>query len=202
MEKDRAAIYKFLSIGFAYPEEGFDDILARSIALLSPHYTNLNEYGYRISGIKNIKKGLGELSSRGLNEWKAIYTSLFISNFPTTPLHPYESFYKEGLLVSDSSEQVARLYGDCGITIFDSKEFPDIINLELEFASFIIENRKGCLPVYKDFFENHLFTWIFDFFKDIEEYSETPLFYTSLAHMGTSFLKKEQKVIREFVDER
>ncbi len=202
MEKDRIALYKFLSIGFTYPEISFDEIMEKSIELVSKSYTNLNKKGYKLTGIKNLKKGLKELSSAGLGEWQGIYTSLFISNIPRTPLHPYESFYKEGLLVSESSDELNEIYSSCGVEIFDDKEFPDIVNFELEFASFIIENQSGCLPIFKVFFREHLFSWIFDFFNDVEQYKETPLFYLSLAQIGKNFLKKEQKIMEEILNER
>ncbi len=202
MKEDRIALYKFLSIGFTYPDEGFEDVIIKSLNLISKPYTNLNKEGYRLSGIRKLKKGLKELSKSGLEEWQGIYTSLFISNYPQTPLHPYESFYKEGLLVSDSSDELAEIYKNCGVEIFDEKEFPDIINLELEFASFIIENQDGCLPVFKEFFTDHLFSWIFDFLNDTEQYEDTPLFYSSLARIGNLFLQKEKKIIEELIDER
>ena len=202
MKEDRAAMYKFLSIGFTYPQEGFSEILNKSVQLMSEHYTRLNKQGYRLSGIKKLKSGLKELSKLKTDNWQEIYTSLFVSNFPKTPLHPYESFYKEGLLVSESSDEIVEIYKDCGVEIFDDKEFPDLINLELEFASFIVENQEGCLPVYNEFFNNHLFSWIFDFFKDVEGYKKTPLFYSSLAKIGNLFLQKEKKVIARLTDER
>ncbi len=202
MENDRAAMYKFLSIGFTYPDEGIGDILTKSIELISKHYTELNKNGYKLTGIKKLKKGLNELVNIKPEEWQGIYTSLFISNYPATPLHPYESFYKEGLLVSESSDEIAEIYKSCGVEIFDDKEFPDLINLELEFASFIVENGEGCLPVYRDFFMEHLFSWIFNFFDDVEKYENIPLFYLSLAHMGNLFLQKEKKIIEGLINER
>ncbi len=202
MLEDRISMYKFLSIGFTYPQEGFDEILNKSVEFISNSYTNLNKNGYRISGIKNLKQSLRTLTDKKLDEWQGIYTSLFISGYPKTPLHPYESFYKEGLLVSESSDEIAQIYQDCGIEIFDEKEFPDFITFELEFASFIIENQQGCLPVFKEFFFEHLFTWIFDFFSDVQNYKETPVFYNSLAHIGEGFLKKEQKLLEGVINER
>ncbi len=202
MLEDRISMYKFLSIGFTYPQEGFDEILNKSVEFISNSYTNLNKNGYRISGIKNLKQSLKTLTDKKLDEWQGIYTSLFISGYPKTPLHPYESFYKEGLLVSESSDEIAQIYQDCGIEIFDEKEFPDFITFELEFASFIIENQQGCLPVFKEFFFEHLFTWIFDFFSDVQNYKETPVFYNSLAHIGEGFLKKEQKLLEGVINER
>ena len=142
MINDRSSIYRFLSIGFTYPQEGFNEILQKSIEMMSHSYTNLNKHGYRIFGIKNLRNALGELSTKKLDEWQGIYTSLFISGYPSTPLHPYESFYKEGLLVSESTDQINQIYKDCGVEIVDNKEFPDFIVFEMEFASFLIENQE------------------------------------------------------------
>jgi TorA maturation chaperone TorD len=201
MIENRIALYRFLGIGFTYPQEGFDEVLSKSVELIAESYTALNKNGYKITGIKNLKSSLKELSSKKLDEWQGIYTSLFISGYPSTPLHPYESFYKEGLLVSESSDEIVELYQSCGIEIFDEKEFPDFISFETEFASFILEHQDGCLPVFKPFFFNHLFSWIFDFFHDVQKYEKTPQFYKSLAQIGETFLKKEQKILEEIADE-
>ena len=202
MKENRIALYKFLSIGFTYPNDGFKDVLQKSVGLISEPYTKLNKNSYRITGIKNLKQGIKEITTMGLEEWQGIYTSLFISGFPKTPLHPYESFYKEGLLVSESSDEISETYGSCGIEIFDNKEFPDFISFELEFAAFIIENQEECLPVFQTFFFNHLFSWIFDFFDDVKNHKDTPLLYKSLSNIGSSFLRKEKNILRRLVNEK
>ena len=196
MREDRMVLYRFLGICFTYPSEGFEDVVAKSIELVNTHYSALNKSGYKITGIRNLKKGFAEMKNLKLDEWQGTYTSLFISNFPSTPLHPYESFYKEGLLVSESSDELVQIYRECGLEIFDSKEFPDSITFEMEFASFILENQDGCLPVFKQFFFEHLFSWIYNFFDDLIKYSETPLFYRALAEIGISFLKKEENLLK------
>lgn len=195
MKNDRIAMYKFLSIGFTYPQEGFCDILDRSVSLIEKNYSALNKKGYHISGIRNFKKGLKELNGKAKDELQGVYTSLFISNYPSVPLHPYESYYKEGLLVSESSNELNQIYSDCGLEIFDDKEFPDFITFELEFAAFLVENAEGCMPVFDKFFIEHLFSWIFDFLDDLYKFDETPLFYKSLSSICKSFLLKEKKII-------
>lgn len=195
MKNDRIAMYKFLSIGFTYPEEGFCDILDKSASLIEKSYSALNKNGYRITGIRNFKKSLKELSNKTKNELQGTYTSLFVSNYPSVPLHPYESYYKEGLLVSESSNELNQIYSDCGLETFDNKEFPDLVTFELEFAAFLIEHTEGCLPVFDKFFIGHLFSWIFDFLDDLYRFSETPLFYKSLSSISKSFLLKEKKII-------
>lgn len=202
MKENRIALYKFLSIGFTYPNDGFKEILQKSVELISKAYTALNKDNYRITGIKNLKQGIKEITDMSLEEWQGIYTSLFISGFPKTPLHPYESFYKEGLLVSDSSNEVSEIYNNCGVEIFDNKEFPDFISLEMEFAAFIIENQEGCLPVFRAFFFDHLFSWVFNFFNDVINYKDAPLLYRSLSNIGSCFLKKEKNILRRVANEK
>lgn len=193
MEKDRASLYRFLSIGFTYPEDNYSEIIEKAIELVNPSYSNLNKNGYKISGIRDLKKGLKELKSLKFEEWQGIYTSLFISNYPKTPLHPYESFYKEGIISGATADRVNELYQSCGLEIFDEREFPDYLIFELEFAAFLIENSEGCKPIIKEFFIDHLFSWIFNFFDDVIKYEQTPLFYRALSKIGETFLVKEKK---------
>jgi len=201
MEKDRAVMYRFLSIGFTYPEEEFREIITKSIKMVSESYTKLNKDGYKLKGIKNLKKGLKELSSLKFEEWQAEYTSLFIANFPKTPLHPYESFYKEGIVGGDISETLDTIYRSCGLEIFDKRELPDYIVFELEFAAFLIDNSKPCKPLFEEFFFNHLFEWATDFFEDVINFENSPLFYKSLGEIGITFLNKEKKILKEILYE-
>ena len=201
MKEDRIAMYRFLGIGFTYPEEKFEEIIQKSIDLVSKSYTNLNKNGYKLTGIKNLRKGLKELMELRFEEWQAEYTSLFIANFPKTPLHPYESFYKEGIVGGDISEMLDSIYKSCGLEIFDEREMPDYLVFELEFASFLIENDKTCKPMFEEFFFNHLFDWVPKFFEDVINFENSPLFYKALSEIGLTFLNKEKKVVREFLDE-
>ncbi len=201
MKEDRIAMYRFLGIGFTYPEEKFEEIIQKSIDLVSKSYTNLNKNGYKLTGIKNLKRGLKELMELRFEEWQAEYTSLFIANYPKTPLHPYESFYKEGIVGGDISEMLDSIYKSCGLEIFDEREMPDYLVFELEFASFLIENDKTCKPLFEEFFFNHLFDWVPKFFEDVINFENSPLFYKALSEIGLTFLNKEKKVVREFLDE-
>ncbi len=201
MREDRIAMYRFLGIGFTYPEDKFEEIIQKSIDLVSKSYTNLNKEGYKLTGIKNLKKGLKELTEMKFEEWQAAYTSLFIANFPKTPLHPYESFYKEGIVGGDISEMLDNIYKSCGLEVFDDREMPDYLVFELEFASFLIENDKTCKPLFEEFFFNHLFDWVPNFFEDVINFEGSPLFYKALSEIGLAFLNKEKKVVKEFIDE-
>ncbi len=201
MKEDRIALYRFLSIGFTYPEDNFSEIVKRSIDMITLPYTRLNKENYKITGIKNLKRGLKELSKMSFEEWQALYTSLFIANFPKTPLHPYESFYKEGIVGGDVSYQLEQIYKSCGLEIFDERELPDYLIFELEFASFLIEHQTDCKPIYNEFFFNHFFDWIPIFFEDVYNYEDTHLFYKSLSEIGLTFLKKEEKLLKELIDE-
>ncbi len=201
MKEDRIAMYRFLSIGFTYPEERFEEVIDKAIQLFHKSYTNLNKNDYKITGIRNLKKGLEEIKGMTLHEWQGIYTGLFISNFPKTPFHPYESFYKEGLVGGNVSDEVKEIYESCGLEVFDEREFADYLVFELEFSAFLLENEEGCKPIIKDFFENHLLSWAPSFFEDVKGGSDVPLFYKSLGEMGYSFLTKEKKLIQELSNE-
>ena len=169
---------------------------------MSKSYTALNKEGYKLTGIKNLKNGLKKLSSIPFEEWQAKYTSLFIANFPKTPLHPYESFYKEGIVGGEISDMLDNIYKSCGLEIFDDREMPDYIVFELEFAAFLVENDTSCKPLFEEFFFNHLFDWALNFFEDVINFNSSPLFYEALSEIGTTFINKEKKIIKEFIDER
>ncbi|WP_025209601.1 TorD/DmsD family molecular chaperone [Hippea sp. KM1] len=200
-KEDRIALYRFLGICFTYPQENFSEIIHKAIEMAKQPYRNLHDHGYKITGIRNLKHGLDELSKLTLNEWQGIYTGLFIANYPKTPLHPYESFYKDGLVGGEVSDQLNEIYKSCGLEIFDEREFPDYLTFELEFGAFLLENEENCKPIFAQFFFDHLFEWIFSFFDDLTNTKEAPLFYKSLAQIGNSFLTKEQKVLKELLNE-
>ncbi|AEA33471.1 TorD/DmsD family molecular chaperone [Hippea maritima] len=201
MKDDRIAMYRFLSICFTYPEENFSEVIQKAIQMIKQSYTNLNENGYKLTGIRNLKQGLKEMEKLSLHQWQGVYTGLFIANFPKTPFHPYESFYKDGLVGGEVSDQLNEVYKSCGLEIFDEREFPDYLPFELEFGAFLLENEEACKPAFAEFFFDHLFSWVFNFFDDLNKDKKVPLFYRSLSQIGTTFLTKEQKVLKELLNE-
>lgn len=57
-----------------------------------------------------------------LQELQEEYTNLFISSFPTLPCPPYESYYREGLLLGETSQEVLDYYEKTGFQFFKEGE--------------------------------------------------------------------------------
>lgn len=70
-----------------------------------------------------------------LQELQEEYTNLFISSFPTLPCPPYEAYYREGLLLGETSQEVLGYYEKTGFQFFKEGEAPDHIAVELEFCA-------------------------------------------------------------------
>jgi nitrate reductase assembly molybdenum cofactor insertion protein NarJ len=132
-ERDLKRIY-LLSLIFSYPSE---EVLER---------------------IKEVSKGvdlgsaLKSFTDANKSEIETEYTALFVNSYPTLPCPPYESYYREGRLYGDSTEEVRRIYRQNGLE-FSHVEAPDHISAELEFLA---------LTGDREFFER-MKEWIFDF---------------------------------------
>jgi nitrate reductase assembly molybdenum cofactor insertion protein NarJ len=132
-ERTLKKIY-LLSLIFSYPTE---DVLQR-----------IRE----VSKSVNLSPALKSFIDADRSEIESVYTALFINSYPTLPCPPYESYYKEGRLYGDSTEEVRRIYRQNGLE-FSHVEAPDHISAELEFLA---------LTGDREFFER-MKGWIFDF---------------------------------------
>ncbi|MEZ0343185.1 MAG: molecular chaperone TorD family protein [Caldimicrobium sp.] len=154
--------FKYFSMLLTYPsEEWFSELenIEKLLERKNKGFYKFSEY------FKNF----------GLEKLKEEYTKLFISSFPTLPCPPYESYYREGLLLGETSQEVLEYYQRAGYQFTREGESPDHIAVELEFLAltedfyFLIRfkewfgNFKECVkkhsPIYEkivDFIDENL----------------------------------------------
>ncbi len=184
--KDRAEIYRILSQLFFYPEDDFfeklSDIEDAVVDILRKNYDSEEL-------VNRFSDAIDELRELPPEEFQAEHTRLFVNSFPTLPCPPYESAYREMLLMGDYTEEVAKYYSLYGLEI--PEDLPDHISYELDFMRFLLEEEDEKLA--KEFFEEHILQWVPDFIKDLKNESRLK-FYKFVADFLADFLEKEKEV--------
>jgi TorA maturation chaperone TorD len=140
--ESKASLHSLLAQGFNYPDEKLVKGV-QSGEFLDCMQESLTVLGH--SSLKNViescrKECVSKKSSEAevLLELERDYTRLFFASKPRLA-YLFESVYREGKLLQDSTFQIARLYSDAGLKL--SEEFrlpPDHIAVELEFLAFLV----------------------------------------------------------------
>ncbi len=183
--KERAEIYRILSQLFFYPEDDFFDKLSdiedTVVDILRRNYGS-EEF------VKQFTEAIDELRKLPPQELQAEHTRLFINSFPTLPCPPYESAYREMLLMGDYTEEVSRYYSLYNLEI--PEDLPDHISYELDFMRFLLE--EGDESLAKEFFEEHIIQWVPDFIEDLRGESRLK-FYRFVADFLADFIEREKE---------
>ena len=182
---ERAEIYRILSQLFFYPGDDFlnnlPDIENTIIDILEKIYKS-HEL------VKQFSEAIEELRNLPPQEIQAEHTRLFINSFPTLPCPPYESAYREMLLMGDYTEEVSKYYSLYNLEI--PEDLPDHISCELDFMRFLLEEEDESMA--KEFFEAHILQWVPDFINDLREESRLK-FYKFVADFLADFLEREKE---------
>ena len=183
--KERAEIYKLLSQLFFYPEDDFfeklpeiEDFIAQ---ILEEVYDSENL-------LAQFSEAMEELHTLPPQEFQAEHTRLFINSFPTIPTSPYESAYREMLLMGDYAEEVGKYYSLYNLEV--PEDLPDHISYELDFMRFLLE--EGDIELAREFFEEHILQWVPDFASDLKNESRLK-FYRFVANFLDDFLEREKR---------
>ena len=183
--KERAEIYKLLSQLFFYPEDDFfeklpeiEDFIAQILEEVYDSENLLAQFG----------EAMEELHTLPPEEFQAEHTRLFINSFPTLPTPPYESAYREMLLMGDFAEEVGKYYSLYNLEV--PEDLPDHISYELDFMRFLLE--EGDIELAREFFEEHILQWVPDFVSDLKNESRLK-FYRFVANFLDDFLEREKK---------
>ncbi|OKY78643.1 MAG: putative component of anaerobic dehydrogenase [Candidatus Methanohalarchaeum thermophilum] len=127
------------------------------------------------------------------------YTSLFHGPV-SKDLYPYESYYIDNELRSDSLLEVKEFLRE--INYGKSDDFPepeDFIAFELEIMRFLTNKpefieEKETIYKQKEFLRDHLITWIPDFCDDLYEKTDSD-FYKATSLITKGFLEFEKEFI-------
>jgi TorA maturation chaperone TorD len=140
--RSKATLHALLAAALNYPDlpltaqfksGEFVEVLLQS--LLSSTHSSLGESIERLK--ESCETGQSSEAAELLLEFEKDYTRMFFASKPRIA-HLFESVYREGRLLQDSTFEIARLYYDAGLA--PTEEFrlpPDHIALEFEFLSFL-----------------------------------------------------------------
>src|SRR3972149_3434824 len=118
------------------------------------------------------------------------YTRLFTNAIPTVPCPPYESVYREDVIMGDSTLCVLECYNKAGLKVVEKfHDLPDHVAVELEFLYYLTEYGYG--DEHDSFIEEHFSKWIPKFCEDVEKNDRTG-FYGPAATVLQSFINREE----------
>lgn len=136
----KAVLHSAFAQAFNYPDAKlveslmtgeFVDTICQSLAALG--HTSASE------DVSKLKQEYPNSADRNqlLLEFERDYTRMFFASKPRLA-HLFESVYREGKLLQESTFEIARLYHDAGLHLNDDFSLPpDHIAVELEFTSFL-----------------------------------------------------------------
>jgi TorA maturation chaperone TorD len=136
-------------------------------------------------GQEGVIRWMGWLETEGLSRLQAEYIRLFVNALPEVPCPPYGSYYLEGVLRGASTVRLENLYLSYS---FQTGELADHVAVELEFLAIlaVLPQSEEVRKDY-DFLLAHLKSWIFDFFKRVED-NEVLSFYGAIVRWAKSVL--------------
>jgi TorA maturation chaperone TorD len=141
----RAALFNLLAQAFNYPDQllveklvsgEFTAALDEALGILEPEAA----WTDRIAALEGKYTAAGQDKANLLLELEKDYTRLFFSSKPRL-VYLFESVYKEGKLLQESTFEIARLYVEAGLNLVDDFKLPpDHIAVELEFLAYLYYN--------------------------------------------------------------
>jgi len=172
----RIALYRFIAQALVYPEKDFVSRLRDSIGNIT--LESLDDQGISLA---ILIRELDVLSTLSLDKVQGEYTQLFISAYPHVPCSPYESVYREGVLVGESTIAVNRSYQEWGLIV--NGEEVDHAAVEFEFLAFLWSlGTPEALDEAEHFQKEHLASWMLRFSADLAKHSRLG-FYRELANL-------------------
>ena len=127
------------------------------------------------------------------------YDDLFLG-LGEAGINPYQSYYLTGFMYEKPLAELRRTFRDLGIRGARTTGDPE------DHAAAILETMAGLiagtfgppasLPSQKDFFSQHVWTWIPALFRDLVQHPEA-VFYRAVGGAGGAFLETEQRAFEQ-----
>jgi TorA maturation chaperone TorD len=123
------------------------------------------------------------------------YTRLFVGPYKL-PCPPWESVYRSAnrLMMQEACDDVIGFYDEMGLAVDNPDLMPDHVGVELNFLAVLHANmihdperKPYYMRIAKRFLDEHLWRWIPEFTKDMEEAADSA-FYKSLAEVTRGFV--------------
>jgi len=130
---ERKRVYQILSELFRYPEQ----------------FSQADYQQYLVELSQLLQLSLPESLDQipDLREMETAYTGLFVNSFGGTPAPPYGSVYLDpgGMMMGESSLNVAACYAAQNLNLQDCDEPPDFLATELEFLYYLLDEEEAAL---------------------------------------------------------
>jgi len=203
----RAKMYALLSkVYYEAPDSAFIELV------LKMPFGNCDTPQLIREGFNSIRLAISslpkdEVTLKLASEFTRLFRGVRLGEIPP----PYESVYREGVCFGKVTEQVIDEYANFGLKLKEASEPPDHISLELGFMSYLCmkeadarrDNR--CDEVLKllkrerHFLEEHLLSWVGDFFKNVRECDRTG-YYRGWVDVTEGWLLLDLEQISKMID--
>ena len=185
MDKTLPRLYRLLALAFTYPDD--DRLRKRMTEVISS--IDLKTLQNPRCPLPEFIRVLNGLHAIPWEQFQAEYTRLFINGYPHLPCPPYESAYREGVLLGSPAEAVDQLYRRWGVLV-DGEEV-DHTAVELEFIAFLLhletpDAQKAAL----EFLESHLLVWMPQFAEDVQRAASLE-FYRGAGQLLAAVLQRQ-----------
>lgn len=204
-EKDislSAVVLTLLAQAANYPDAGLvNDLISGDFATTitgACEGLNITESAVALRTLRTAYEGRVSDHDTILLDLEREYTRLCFASKPRL-VYLFESVYKEGKLLQDSTFQTARIYFEAGLKVDDAFTLPpDHIAVELEAMAYIMVNELEALKtgnrdnhslarkLAEDLMHNHLKPFALSFADRLGTHGTVP-FYRSVASIMTTF---------------
>jgi len=198
-----AETYLFLARAFAYPEQGFVDLLgsAEGAGGLSGLLASLP---FQLAWTDELQ------SSSTWENLEAEYIEKFdVGNHQTPPCSLHEGVIRGNVTRVEAFTDLLRCYDYFGVKLSEShRRYPDYLGVQLEFMAFLghkvtqLEGDGGdSVPLrraQRDFLERHLLSWV-PLLKEKIEGSVSESFYKNLIGLLLCFLERHHQYLAQSV---
>ena len=178
-----ATLYRFCAQSMQYPApEWFSENYLASL------YGLLDALG----GSKEKKELLAEFAKSNdlLEDLQIEYTRLFINGVPHVAAPPYGSVYMEKTLRGKYSEEILTYYQSLGYNLTEKADLPDSLIHQLEFLSFLAEDKNR--EKEEEFLARFFLPWYSIFAARVKEDALHP-FYPIIVGFIDFFTKEEEE---------
>jgi TorA maturation chaperone TorD len=176
MNTDTILLFRLISRALSYPDERFIKGLQNLTGQI-----NLEVFDVPEISLSTFFQELSHLEKLPLEFVQGEHTRLFINAYPRVICPPYESAYREGVLLGNSTHAVFEYYQKWGIEA--DGDNVDHVGSELEFYAFLLAmgSEEASMDASR-FMDEHLLLWIPVFASDLQNGSRLG-FYSEIGRL-------------------
>ncbi|HEY0846189.1 MAG TPA: molecular chaperone TorD family protein [Noviherbaspirillum sp.] len=200
--QQRSEAYWFLSKLYANP---LDAHVINRLALVASQESGENGFAEDIFAVFREAEDRQELATRLAVEHTRLFCGISEEYGPPPP---YESLWREGQLMGESTVQVATFYLQAGYKLNEEFSPCDHLVEELRFMATLCneeieagkeaqaENMRQARELQRRFLDEHLMAWVGKYCQRIANESKEPL-YQALSRITMTVLEQDARQLRE-----